>query len=379
MLAKMYLTNFLSFKERTEIDLTASKYSILGKTNVYKSEILKGALFIGPNASGKSNALKGLSFIIKMIKGEGVSFNRYRCLFSDNPIITIEYEFIFESKKVEYVIEYNIQTNSISENLKIDEITVLKRTENTGELRIGQSVTTDDQVDSETLFLRTASFNTGRFPQEPTLRKLMDFLQNSYIVDEYNWDARVGSTITRYAEEFGVEKINKYLTAFKYDFSMEYGSESEGAGLKLTLGADNKMVFLKRKSFPFPNVLINESQGNQVFADLLPHLIRVIENAGMLIVDEFGNSFHNKLAEKIISFFMENAKNSQIFITSHHTNLISNSVFRPDHINLITFLNTSGSNVKRLSQFKPREAQNLEKMYLGGMFEGLPIYEEVLN
>lgn len=377
MLAKMYLTNFLSFKERTEIDLTASKYSILGKTNVYKSEILKGALFIGPNASGKSNALKGLSFIIKMIKGEGVSFNRYRCLFSDNPIITIEYEFIFESKKVEYVIEYNIQTNSISENLKIDEITVLKRTGNTGELRIGQSITTDDQVDSETLFLRTASFNTGRFPQEPTLRKLMDFLQNSYIVDEYNWDARVGSTITRYAEEFGVEKINKYLTAFKYDFSMEYGSESEGAGLKLTLGADNKMVFLKRKSFPFPNVLINESQGNQVFADLLPHLIRVIENAGMLIVDEFGNSFHNKLAEKIISFFMENAKNSQIFITSHHTNLISNSVFRPDQINLITFLNTSGSNVKRLSQFKPREAQNLEKMYLGGMFEGLPIYEEV--
>ena len=377
MLAKMYLTNFLSFKERTEIDLTASKYSILGKTNVYKSEILKGALFIGPNASGKSNALKGLSFIIKMIKGEGVSFNRYRCLFSDNPIITIEYVFIFESNKVEYLIEYNIQTNSISENLKIDEITVLKRTGNTGELRIGQSVTTDDQVDSETLFLRTASFNTGRFPQEPTLRKLMDFLQNSYIVDEYNWDARVGSTITRYAEEFGVEKINKYLTAFKYDFSMEYGSESEGAGLKLTLGADNKMVFLKRKSFPFPNVLINESQGNQVFADLLPHLIRVIENAGMLIVDEFGNSFHNKLAEKIISFFMENAKNSQIFITSHHTNLVSNSVFRPDQINLITFLNTSGSNVKRLSQFKPREAQNLEKMYLGGMFEGLPIYEEV--
>ena len=377
MLAKMYLTNFLSFKERTEIDLTASKYSILGKTNVYKSEILKGALFIGPNASGKSNALKGLSFIIKMIKGEGVSFNRYRCLFSDNPIITIEYEFIFESKKVEYVIEYNIQTNSISENLKIDEITVLKRTGNTGELRIGQSVTIDDQVDSETLFLRTASFNTGRFPQEPTLRKLMDFLQNSYIVDEYNWDARVGSTITRYAEEFGVEKINKYLTAFKYDFSMEYGSESEGAGLKLTLGADNKMVFLKRKSFPFPNVLINESQGNQVFADLLPHLIRVIENAGMLIVDEFGNSFHNKLAEKIISFFMENAKNSQIFITSHHTNLVSNSVFRPDQINLITFLNTAGSNAKRLSQFKPREAQNLEKMYLGGMFEGLPIYEEV--
>ena len=205
----------------------------------------------------------------------------------------------------------------------------------------------------------------------------MDFLQNSYIIDEYNWDASIGKTITKYAEEFGVEKINKYLSAFKYDFTVEYGSECEGAGVKVSLGSEKKTVFLKRKSFPFPNIFINESQGNRVFADLLPHLIRVIENAGMLIIDEFGNSLHNKLAEKIIGFFMENANNSQIFITSHDTNLISNSVFRPDQIDLVTFHNESGSKVTRISQFRPREAQNLEKMYLGGMFEGLPVYEEI--
>ena len=74
---------------------------------------------------------------------------------------------------------------------------------------------------------------------------------------------------------------------------------------------------------------------------------------------------------------MENAKNSQMFIASHHTNMISNSVFRPDQINLIAFKDTLGSKVNRLSQFKPREAQNMEKMYLGGMFEGLPSYEEI--
>ena len=48
--------------------------------------------------------------------------------------------------------EYNIQTNSISENLKIDDITVLKRAGSTGELRIGHKVTIDDQIDSETYF-----------------------------------------------------------------------------------------------------------------------------------------------------------------------------------------------------------------------------------
>jgi hypothetical protein len=205
----------------------------------------------------------------------------------------------------------------------------------------------------------------------------MDFLHNSYIIEGYNLGAPYGKSITRYAEEFGVEKINKYLEAFNYDFSIEYGSESEGVGLKIVIGSDKKAVFLKRKSFPIPNVIANESQGNQVFADLLPNLINVIEKPGMLIIDEFGNSLHNKLAEKIIRFFMENAQNSQIFITSHHTNLISNSVFRPDQLNLISFQDESGSEVKRVSQFKPREAQNLEKMYLGGMFEGLPIYEEI--
>lgn len=377
MLTKMYLTNFLSFKERTEFDFTASKYSILSKTNVYENEILKGGLFLGPNAAGKSNALKGISFIVEMIKGEGTEFQRYRCFFADNPITTAEYEFAFDEKKVAYVIEYNIQTNSISENLKIDDITVLNRKGNIGELRIGQTVTIDERVDGETLFLRTASFNTGRFPQEPTLRKLMEFLQNSYIVDGYNRGALYGKSIIRYAEEFGVEKINKYLEEFGYDFVIEYGSESEGEGLKAVIGEDKKAVFFKRKSFPIPIVIMNESQGNQVFTDLLPNLIRVIENPGMLIIDEFGNSLHNRLSENIIKFFMESAKNSQIFITSHHTNLISNSVFRPDQLDLVSFKDNSGSEVERLSKYKPREAQNLEKMYLGGMFEGLPIYEKI--
>ena len=377
MLKKMYLTNFMSFKERTEFDFTASKYSILGGKNVSDNNVLKGALLIGPNASGKSNVLKGLSFIIKMIKGEGASFSNYRCFFSKNPITILEYEFLFNNKEVKYVIEYNTRTNSILENLKIDNITVLQRNGNVGELRIGENVTTDDQLDSQTLFLRTASFNTGRFPQEPTLRQLMDFLQNSYVIDGYNMGATFGNAITKYAEEHGVDKINKYLDEFNYDFVVEYGSESEGAGLKIVVGSEKKAVFLKRRSYPIPNIIINESQGNQVFADLLPNLIRVIENSGMLIIDEFGNSLHNKLSEKVIRFFMENAKTSQIFITSHHTNLISNSVFRPDQIDLITFKDMQGSQVKRVSEFKPREAQNLEKMYLGGMFEGLPMYEKV--
>lgn len=376
MLTKMYLTNFLSFPQRTEFDFTASKYSILAETNVHNG-VLKGALFIGPNASGKSNALKGISFLINLIKGEGASFEKYRCVFAKTPYTTAEYEFILCNKSVVYKIEYNILSKNISEALTIDGIQVLKREGSNGELRIGNSITSDNQLDSVTLFLRTASFNTGRFPQEPVLHELMEYLFNSYCIDGYNQGALWGQNITKYAEEHGVDTLNQYLQDFNYDFFVEYGSEASGEGLTISVGSNEKIVFFKRKNFTLPIAFFNESQGNQVFADLLPSLISIIESPGMLIYDEFGNGLHNKLAEKVIRFFMEHSNGSQFFITSHHTNLISNSVFRPDQINLVSFHGANGSQVDRLSQFKPREAQNLEKMYLGGMFEGLPNYEEV--
>lgn len=377
MITKMYLTNFLSFLDRTEFDFTASKYTILGEKNVFDNSILKGALFIGPNASGKSNSLKGIAFLINMIKGEDEFFERYRCRFSKNPLVILEYEFVFSNKEVIYKVEYNAKTKNISEEITIDAIVVLKRDGTKGELRIGDSVILDEQLDNKTLFLRTASFNTGRFPQEPILRELMDYLNNSYYIDGYNRGASWGKTITKYAEEYGAESINKYLRDFNYDFFLEYGSESTGEGARISVGSDEKIVFFKRKSFPFPSIFYDESQGNQVFADMLPNLIKTIEKPGMFIFDEFGNSLHNKLAEKIVKYFMENSKKSQLFITSHATNLISNSVFRPDQIDLVIFNDSNGSKVTRLSKFKPREAQNLEKMYLGGMFEGLPLYEEI--
>ena len=376
MLKKMYLTNFLSFSERTEFDFTASKYSILSETNVSDNSVLKGALVIGANASGKSNALEGIEFLIRLIKGDGVSFGAYRCFFAKTPITCVEYEFDFSGKKVTYAISYDINEKKLLEHLLIDEQDFLMRDGEIGKLRIGQTYTVEGNLDSETLFLRTASFNTGRFPQEPILHELMDYLFNSYFIDGYNQAAHFGKSVTKYAEENGVDKLNAYLKDFNYDFYMEYGSKSQGEGLLIQLGSGQKSIFFKRNSYPIPTMFFRESQGNQVFADLLPQIINVIEQPGMLIIDEFGNGFHNKLAEKIVRFFMEKSKNSQLFITSHDTNLISNSVFRPDQISLITFENSKGSQVKRISQFKPREAQNLEKMYLGGMFEGLPKYDK---
>ena len=247
MLSKMYLANFLSFKERTEFDFTPSKYTILEKTNVNSNKILKGALLIGPNASGKSNALKGISYLIYLFSADQTPFNNYKCNFSGNPIVSTEYEFKIKKSIVNYLIEYNVQERKLSEDLKIDGITVIKRNANKGELRIDQHVTVDEQVANDTLFLRSAYFNTGRFPQSEILKSLVDYILNSFNVDEYNMSARLGKSINSFAEQNGVEKINEYLSEFNYNFFMEYGNASEGEGLTINLTTDTKAVFFEEK------------------------------------------------------------------------------------------------------------------------------------
>lgn len=361
MLTKMYLTNFLSFFDRTEFDFISADSNILSETNIADNGILKGALMIGANASGKSNALRGLKFLIDLIKGDGVQLSAYRCYFAKTYATSAEYEFVFGERKVYYAISYDLKIKALVEKLAIDEKEVLTRKGNCGKLNIGGVQRVKEELDKDTLFLRSASFDTGKFPQEPVLRELMDYLNNSYYIDGYNQSAYLGKCVMKYAEEQGVDKLNFYLKEFNYDFFVEYGEESSGEGLNIRLGSGQKSIFFKRNSFPMPSVFHTESQGNQVFADMLPLIINTIEQPGMLVIDEFGNSLHNKLTEKIVGFFMEKAKHSQLYITSHATNLISNSVFRPDQIHLISFEAGKGSTVKRISIYKPREAQNLEK------------------
>ena len=105
---------------------------------------------------------------------------------------------------------------------------------------------------------------------------------------------------------------------------------------------------------------------------MLPSFFHIVKNSGMLIIDEFSSAFHNFLEEKLVKYFMQNSKESQIFIVSHSTNLLTNTILRPDQIYTVDYIQGKGSKINRVSDSKPREAQNLEKMYLSGVFNGIP-------
>jgi hypothetical protein len=236
----------------------------------------------------------------------------------------------------------------------------------------------ENELDKETLSLRTIFFNT-RFAGNDILRKWFDFLQNSIYFNAF--EKRVVSygkddlRLISYLKENGTEKINDFFDAHNFEQNVDYTNEGKGDKFTIKSGNDEEMVFFRRKGINVPIPFMEESLGNRTLLNMLPSFLRVLENNGILLIDEFSSGFHNELEELLVKYFMQTSVKSQMIFVSHSTNLLSTSILRPDQIYSVDFNGEAGSRVKRFSDEQPRVAQNLEKMYLSGVFEGLPNYK----
>ena len=151
-----------------------------------------------------------------------------------------------------------------------------------------------------------------------------------------------------------------FFKEYNFEQIVEYANHSEGD--MIAIESVEKMVFFKRKGIEEPIPFVIESLGNRTLLQLLPSFFHCISQGGMLLLDEFSSGFHNDLEQLLLRYFMNNADKAQLIFVSHSTNLLSNSILRPDQIYSVDF-DCEGSSIKRFSSEKPREAQNLEKMY----------------
>lgn len=375
MLRRITMQNYRSFKSRTTIDLSATGYKVLAKTNVYHN-ILKGSIFVGANASGKTNAILAIKVLLDLLFAERkVNMAIQRCLFSSEQSLSLTYEFEFSNTPLKYSIEYAGTKEGFVEILDIDDKVVLNR--------VGQSAKSEitenkiyNGIDENTLLLREIYFNT-KFRNQEILKEWFEFLTNSVYMDGYRETifspGKIELKLDEYLESQGANEINNFFKQFNFNQRIEYSNSSSGHITKID-AIDEKDIFFKREGVGEPIPFPMESLGNQKLLRLLPPFFHVVRNGGMLIIDEFSSGFHNFLEELLIHYFMKNSKNAQLFLVSHSTNLLSNTLLRPDQIYAVDFNGISGSEIKRFSTEQPRVAQNLEKMYTSGVFGGIPEY-----
>ena len=384
MLKKVGIKNFKSFKNQTEIDLSKTNYNFLSQ-NVNKDGILKGCIFVGPNASGKSSVVLSIKLLLDFLfKERNIKLGVLKSLLSEDESFSLTYSFVIDSQEVTYGFSINPDKPFIEESLFVFYKMMMQRMGTSAKSFIvnEQGVSYDESdVDKETLFLRTLFFNT-KFTSNKTLKDWMEFLQNSVYINAfernivyYGKDYK-DLELSSYLKGNGLSKINDFFKEFNFEQDIEYTNQGAGNVSALAGEESEKNIFFKRKGVEALIPFTEESLGNQNLLRMLPTFLHVINKSGMLLIDEFSSGFHNCLEALLVRYFFEKAKDSQMIFVSHSTNLLSNSLLRPDQEYAVEFNGKEGSSVIRFSKEKPRLAQNIEKMYVSGVFGGLPQFEE---
>lgn len=387
MLEKVIIKNFKSFSKETTVDFAKTNYSILPQ-NCSEDGILKGVMFVGANASGKSNVIIAIKLLLDMMFMEkNINSGMYKCVFNSDPQYSLNYFFRIAGVTVQYEFIVDINKNIISERLYVDKNMLLDRLGNTARVYITDPngvIYSEDDVDGETLFLRTLYFNT-RFAGNAVLKEWMEYLSNSVYINAF--DRMIVSygkqdlNVINYLKKYGSEKINAFFNEYNFKQNIEYAHESRGENVRMVISGDEgeKNIFFKRNDINEPIPFSMESTGNQNLLRMLPAFLSVVETGGMILIDEFSSGFHNELETLLVKYFMEKAERSQMIFVSHSTNLLSNSILRPDQEYAVEFNGREGTSLKRISSEQPRAAQNIEKMYVSGVFGGLPGYRRDVN
>ena len=375
MLKRVIAKNFKCFKNETIFDYTKTNYKLLEQNTEGKN--LKGVLFVGDNASGKTTALQPIKLMLDLLfKDRDISLVMYNCLFSTEKITSLQFEFDVDNHEIKY--EFSFDRNVfIEERLTVDDQIVIERVKKNVRLQLEEEKSFHE-VDDTLLFLKRVYFST-KFAGNKILIQWFDELKKSVYINAYS--RRIVSyngkslSVNKYLEENGTDHINKFFEDNNFQFAIQYEKVVEKEGLRFELDEnEGKKVFFERQGIETPLPIFMESTGNQTLINILPAILSVVENGGMLLIDEFSSGLHNKLEELLIRYIMRNGKGMQLFFVSHSTNLLSNSILRPDQIYAVEMEGKEGSKIKRFSDEQPRAAQNLEKMYLSGVFGGVPEY-----
>ena len=188
MLTKITLDNFKSFKNKTTVDLTKTNYTILPQ-NVADNGVLKGCIFVGANASGKSTIILGVKLLLDFLFSErNLNSGVFPCMFGNSPCYSLSYEFLIEGKTVKYFFEVDASKGMIYEKLWLDNALMLERMGLSAKSYIAEpnGVNYDEtDVGKDTLFLRTLYFNT-KFASNSVLSAWMDYLKCSIYINIFD-------------------------------------------------------------------------------------------------------------------------------------------------------------------------------------------------
>lgn len=438
MLIRFVVNNVLSFgkeKEFNMLPMPRLKRLNEHKYRINNFEVLKMASIYGANGAGKSNLIKALTLLGKIVEDEETS------------TIHSNFEFKFNNelgeKPLVFVIEYFQNNQSflygieILNNIVITEelyITGLGITEDRLLFERKTNIKTKETTIHSDLFEKDAESRTLKKVIEKNLSKptkiifrslttfnepyLKDietaiqwFDETLYIVtpeakpSAFPHRLDIDDDFKKYTEDtmrsfnIGIESIKcqrKKLNEFfgeknqdelnnikeKLDKSPSHLiSMRNGYGAEIIISHENNETYVKELKIEHKGKndikamfdLNEESDGTIRLLDFIPALQGIVQKNKVFVIDEIERSIHPLLIKQLISKFSEDAQtNGQLIFTTHESSLLDQDIFRQDEIWFVEKDDDGCSDLYSLSDYKEHNTIDIRKGYLSGRYGSIP-------
>lgn len=373
MLRKFEVKNYKNFKEKISVDFTnVHDY----KYNEYcvKNDLISKMIIYGKNAEGKSNLG---SAIFDMINDVQMSRNPYfyrndQRLFKnanakDSDLVEFFYSFQFDDDIVNYEYKKKDAYNTVFERLSLNDQTVfyydLENEEqdfsnlgviNANELNWEEffESSNDDTESTRPTALRYIIYNTVQ-KDGSIIYKLTQFIKGIRYTSSLNANMRFHFPFDEYFEEQEeLDKFEKFLNDYGVKCKLVMLDQPDGK---------KELYFDYAKPLHFAS---NLSSGTLALTRFyIQYLIR--SKPTFVFMDEFDAFYHYELSEKMVEL-LEKEFDCQVVLTSHNTDLLSNSIMRPDCFMVLS--NGKLTPICEATNRELRQGHNLEKLYKNGEF-----------
>lgn len=438
MLIEFSTENFRSIKDEVTLTLQAATDTsisrnvakiklpqIEGKLNTHR--ILKTSIIYGANASGKSNLLKAMYIIRKIILHSNthqqnqefpIETFRLDLSYANKPT---KFEFIFTYNGIKYAYQVVLTKKKvIEENLyhwpNGRQVKIFERDNN--KIEIGNSYKGTNKEDE----LRNKIYAEDT-AENVLFLSMANRVNIQPIKDAFNWFATklvimyrqngIGQDTTRMIAEHKITKQevlnylkvadsqiadfmivekdiedveqNAFMSNFIKTVVLPEIARKENIKIEDIGKIVGKNISEKTKRYAInengDKVLVDfelsdESDGTQRYYGLIGPIISCLKRGCTIFFDELELRLHPLLSKGIIELFTSelNANNAQLIITSHDVNLLdAKGLFRKDQIWFTEKNDASATELYSLDDFKGiRNSMVHSKNYLRGNFGAIP-------
>ena len=393
MLLEFRVKNFKCFRDEQVLSLVASSDDSLPENLILDNEkgklrLLRSIVIYGANASGKTSILEALDFAryfvlssIERVSSRQILVRPF--LFElESSTSPTSFEFSFLQNGVRYQYGFAVNSERVLEEYLFyaprgrTALYFERKRENGqeqyafGDTYRGGREVPFSKTREDALFLTTgAAFNN------PVLQEVLKWFSKMTVEMQSRFASQTAPFHVNESYHQGIRDLLRFADLGIVD----YRQKETADGFDLREGNDYEMLHRVQEDRVVALPFRSESEGTQHIFYLGNVALPIIEQGGLLVVDELDASLHPLLVRALVEIFHNaeiNRNNAQLIFNTHDTTLLDATLFRRDQVWFTEKDADGAAHLYSLLEYSPRKGESMARGYLQGRYGAVPLISD---